>query len=783
RSAIYFFALLYSFLGISIIADIFMRSIETITSRTSTITVADRFHGTREVTVKFWNGTVANLTLMALGSSAPEILLSIIEIVGNGFKAGALGPGTIVGSAAFNMLCITGICVMCLPEGETRRIRSIKVFAVTCIFSVFAYIWLIVILVLVTPNYIDLWEAILTLLFFPILVILAYIVDKDFCNKKSAVGASETELGIGKVTLPKLECGHMGKVSDLTDQWTISDLYNTHYRHYRHQQKHILSEEDEARIAAGIIAKNTPHDRGWYRMNAIRQMTGHAKLNPQLNNKQSEKIVHDVNFDSIDKEDDEVDGGPLAVVEFAATSTAVLEKEGRAKVILTRHGNTENRVLARIETIDGTAEANSDYIPVKTTVVFEPGETSKHIDIEIIDDNIYEPDEVFFIKVNVETDQEAITGSRAICQITILNDDEPGTFEFEKPSYVFKESIGVASIPILRSHGADGRVMLKWKTKDMTAISNRDYEGGDGQLIFEHGEMVKMVEIPIHDDHVFEKDEHFELAIDQLSEGAKYGRIKRTIVTIMNDDEFKGVVSRIVNMTNANLDAIKLETITWGQQFHQAMNVNGGDTENATSFDYVMHFLMFGWKVIFAIVPPPSIWGGWLSFFVSLAFIGLLTAIVGDLAGIFGCLIDLKDEVTAITFVALGTSLPDLFASRQAAINEKYADDSVGNVTGSNSVNVFLGLGLSWVIAASYWSVKGQTFNVNAGSLSVSVILYTVCALLAILLLLIRRYTAVFGKAELGGPTIPKYGSAMFLIFLWIFYVIMSSLEVYEYVD
>lgn len=34
----------------------------------------------------------------ALGSSASEILLSIIEVVGSGFEAGVLGPGTIVGS-------------------------------------------------------------------------------------------------------------------------------------------------------------------------------------------------------------------------------------------------------------------------------------------------------------------------------------------------------------------------------------------------------------------------------------------------------------------------------------------------------------------------------------------------------------------------------------------------------------------------------------------------------------------------------------------------------------
>ena len=51
-------------------------------------------------------------------------------------------------------------------------------------------------------------------------------------------------------------------------------------------------------------------------------------------------------------------------------------------------------------------------------------------------------------------------------------------------------------------------------------------------------------------------------------------------------------------------------------------------------------------QLIFALVPPAGIWGGWLAFFVSLAVIGLLTAIVGDLAGIFGCLIGLDDAVT-----------------------------------------------------------------------------------------------------------------------------------------
>jgi solute carrier family 8 (sodium/calcium exchanger) len=77
------------------------------------------------IEIPVWNGTVANLTLMALGSSAPEILLSIIEIVGNNFESGELGPGTIVGSAAFNLLAISAVCVVGVPKGETRRIDQV----------------------------------------------------------------------------------------------------------------------------------------------------------------------------------------------------------------------------------------------------------------------------------------------------------------------------------------------------------------------------------------------------------------------------------------------------------------------------------------------------------------------------------------------------------------------------------------------------------------------------------------------------------------------------------
>ena len=120
----------------------------------------------------------------------------------------------------------------------------------------------------------------------------------------------------------------------------------------------------------------------------------------------------------------------------------------------------------------------------------------------------------------------------------------------------------------------------------------------------------------------------------------------------------------------------------------------------------------------------------------------------------------------------------DTFASKVAAIADEYADSSIGNVTGSNAVNVFLGIGVAWSMAAIVHAARGTRFLVNPGSLGFSVMIFCVFALVAIALLMARRFASkVLG--ELGGPTSYKIPTAICLCLLWIMYVILSALESY----
>jgi solute carrier family 8 (sodium/calcium exchanger) len=169
---------MYLFLGISLIADLFMEAIEVITSTTKRVEVTDESGQNKFfVEVPVWNATIANLSLMALGSSAPEILLSVVETCGKlGEEAGSLGPSTIVGSAAFNLLFISAVCIPAVDE--PKKIADMGVFVTTALFSLFAYLWLYICLQVTTPGYVTRVEGWLTLGFFFLLLILAFSADK-----------------------------------------------------------------------------------------------------------------------------------------------------------------------------------------------------------------------------------------------------------------------------------------------------------------------------------------------------------------------------------------------------------------------------------------------------------------------------------------------------------------------------------------------------------------------------------------------------------------------------
>ena len=68
-------------------------------------------------------------------------------------------------------------------------------------------------------------------------------------------------------------------------------------------------------------------------------------------------------------------------------------------------------------------------------------------------------------------------------------------------------------------------------------------------------------------------------------------------------------------------------------------------------------------------------------------------------------------------------------------------------------------------------------------SLTFSVAIFTICAVSTLTFLMVRRNVPFFGNAELGGPTLAKTISALAFVGLWIFYVVLASLQAYDVIE
>lgn len=583
RVVIYTLGLIYWFLGISIVADIFMASIGAVTSRKSQRHLPS---GVLETT-KVWNETVATLSLMALGSSAPEIFLSMLDLFKKDMHSGDLGSATIVGSAAFNFFVIIGVCCYAIPSGEVRVLEALPAFFTTVFFSMAAYMWLAFILVVWTPDIVEPWEGVVTFLCLPFFIWLSYSID----------------------------CGMVRRL----------------------MEKHIKGIEPS-----------------------------------QLKSTQGRACI---SFKS-------------CMLHIGRSSRA---QSFTAQVFCSGERRKEVTCAYRTERID--AVPGGDYIEAEGTLTFPEGITEA------------------YISLNFPASRRAKNARRFLLIL----------------------------------------------------------ENATGNAVF-----------------------------DPFGDG---GESSSTLTVTMEDLKVNGADRWLLLDAFVNLEAIQFASCKWATQVQDAIagNADGDDDEEdeeeekssaSKAYAMTMQLLMWPWNVFFSIVVPPTDFcGGWVCFAVSISLIGVLTAFVSDFAELFGCVIDLPNIATAITVVALGTSMPDLFASLVAAKDDPNADASIVNVTGSNAVNVFLGLGIPWTIGAYYWSstardddwvsryaevidvtsVDGAAFVVESGNIGFCVVTFCACSCSALFLLVWRRK---FVGGELGGPQQSKKSSALCFLMLWVVFVV-----------
>ncbi|WGD31100.1 Calx-beta domain-containing protein [Ancylobacter sp. WKF20] len=231
-------------------------------------------------------------------------------------------------------------------------------------------------------------------------------------------------------------------------------------------------------------------------------------------------------------------GGTLPTLRVADAQLS----EGQSGTSLMSFTVTLSKAAAGVVSVDystlnGTALAGSDYQAAIGRLTFQPGETSKTVQVTINGDAIFELNEAFDLVLSSPSGatlaDERATG-------TIVNDDA------QAPNVL--PAVSIADLSVTEGDGAHVHFMflvtldkastspvtVQYRTANGTALAGSDYEATSGTVTFAAGETAKQIHVDVIGDKVAEADERFTVELSAptgatIADGSATG-------TLLNDD-------------------------------------------------------------------------------------------------------------------------------------------------------------------------------------------------------------------------------------------------------
>jgi hypothetical protein len=167
-------------------------------------------------------------------------------------------------------------------------------------------------------------------------------------------------------------------------------------------------------------------------------------------------------------------------------------------------------VRAAYTTVDRTATAGEDFVPIAGTVTFAPGETLANVTVEIVGDANDELDEVFDL---VLADPVAAAIADGSGRATVTNDDEPPLVSIDSVTVQEGTTAVLATLTVTLDRPSGKRVEVRYATAGDTATAGEDYIAKSGTVIFQPGVVTKTVTVTIRRDNKVEDVEQFPVGL------------------------------------------------------------------------------------------------------------------------------------------------------------------------------------------------------------------------------------------------------------------------------
>jgi uncharacterized delta-60 repeat protein len=228
--------------------------------------------------------------------------------------------------------------------------------------------------------------------------------------------------------------------------------------------------------------------------------------------------------------------------EFSTGQVEVAESASQVTLTVNRLFSTEGTATVRAATVDYSAEAGVQYVATNVTLTFGPGETSRPLTVQLIDDAIYRGFEAFEVQLS---NPSANTVLGTTNRISVLLRDDDTNVEFSAPAYSIREHVAnqLAEVRVVRRGGAFGSSTVEYASADLTAKAGVDYEAVAGTLEFAGFEAEKILSIPVHPNEGQQGHRTFQLRLSNPSGGlvTTLGSNTVAVVTLLDDNGPGGV--------------------------------------------------------------------------------------------------------------------------------------------------------------------------------------------------------------------------------------------------
>lgn len=201
------------------------------------------------------------------------------------------------------------------------------------------------------------------------------------------------------------------------------------------------------------------------------------------------------------------------------------------------------------------AKPNEDYLGLNEIVKFAKGETTKQIEVKILNDvqnPVMEGLKMFSIELKPIVNGNLVVNENNACSfvnpdaVHIAIEDlieDSISVGFEKTAMTVNEPDQLIHIPIIRNGDVSQPFSVICHTRHLTAINEKDFIGRysleKSRIYFNAGDRVKDCTVEIINDSIFEADEEFQVRLSDLRgpDNAQFGQYTNVLVKILNNED------------------------------------------------------------------------------------------------------------------------------------------------------------------------------------------------------------------------------------------------------